>query len=93
MAAGTPVIVTVGAPWKGLLPHGAGWWIDIGVDPLIGCLREALALSPERLAQMGLAARHWMARDYSWQQIGEQCLATYRWLIEGGETPSWVRLR
>jgi glycosyltransferase involved in cell wall biosynthesis len=92
MAAGTPVIVTVGAPWSALPREGAGWWIDIGVEPLIACLEEALALAPERLTQMGATARHWMIRDYSWQHIAERCAVTYRWLVQGGDVPEWVRL-
>jgi len=92
MAAGTPVIVTVAAPWKDLVTHHAGWWIEVGVDPLIQCLQDALTVSPDRLLQMGLAAREWMIRDYSWRVAGEQCLATYRWLIYGGDVPSCVRV-
>ena len=92
MAAGTPVIVTIGAPWSGLPHHGAGWWIEIGVGALIGCLEDALARSPETLSAMGLAGREWMMRDYTWHRVGEQCAATYRWLLEDGAPPSCVRL-
>lgn len=92
LAAGTPAIVTRGAPWGGLHDEGAGWWIDIGVDPLVASLEEALATSPRRLTQMGLAGRDWMIRDFSWQRTGDQLSATYRWLIEGGSPPACVRL-
>jgi glycosyltransferase involved in cell wall biosynthesis len=92
LAAGTPVIVTKGAPWNGLEKQRAGWWIDIGVDPLVACLEQALTTSPEHLAEMGRAGREWMLRDYSWERIGEQLSAVYRWLLEGGEMPPCVRL-
>jgi glycosyltransferase involved in cell wall biosynthesis len=92
LASGTPAVVTVGAPWSGLNDEGAGWWIDIGVDPLVACLEEALASPPELLGQMGAAGRHWMTRDFAWRRIGEQCAATYGWLLQGGEAPPWVRL-
>ena len=92
LAVGTPAIVTKGAPWEGLEKQGAGWWIDIGVDPLVACFEQALASTPAQLAEMGLSGREWMLRDYSWERIGEQLLEVYRWLIEGGETPSCVRL-
>ena len=92
LATGTPVIVTKGAPWSGLEMHGAGWWIDIGVDPLVACLEKNLALPGIRLAEMGRAGRKWMGRDYSWDRIGTQVSLTYRWLLEGGEAPPWVRL-
>lgn len=92
LAAGTPAIVTTGAPWGGLDNEGAGWWIDIGVDPLVACLEQALATQPAHLVEMGRAGREWMLRDYSWERIGAQLSAVYRWLLEGGETPPWVRL-
>jgi glycosyltransferase involved in cell wall biosynthesis len=92
LAAGTPAIVTVGAPWSGLISERAGWWIEQGVDALVACLEEALATSPERLAEMGAAGRRWMIRDFSWQQIGERFSQTYHWLLTGRERPSWVTL-
>lgn len=92
LAAGTPAIVTKGAPWDGLEKQGAGWWIDIGVDPLVVCLEQALATTPTRLAEMGRAGREWMLRDYSWERIGAQLSGVYRWLLEGGEPPPSVRL-
>lgn len=92
LAAGTPAIVTKGAPWGGLEKQGAGWWIDIGVDPLVACLEQALATPPKHLAEMGRAGCEWMLRDYSWERIGMQLSAVYRWLLESGGTPPCVRL-
>jgi glycosyltransferase involved in cell wall biosynthesis len=92
LAAGTPAIVTQGAPWAGLVEQGAGWWIEIGVDPLVACFEQALATPPMHLAEMGGAGRDWMLREYSWERIGAQFSVAYRWLLEGGQTPPWVRL-
>jgi len=92
LAAGTPAIVTKGAPWSGLEKHGAGWWIDIGVDPLVACLEDALSQSRNELMSKGRAGREWMMRDYSWPRVGQMMHMTYRWLLSGGEAPAWVRL-
>lgn len=92
LSAGTPAIVTRGAPWKGLEINGAGWWIDIGVDPLVACLERAMLTPPANLAEMGRAGRDWMLRDYSWDRIGVQVSVTYRWILEGGVVPPWVRI-
>jgi glycosyltransferase involved in cell wall biosynthesis len=92
LATGTPAIVTKGAPWSGLQNEGAGWWVDIGIEPLITCLEEALALSPAELGEKGLAGRDWMLRDFSWEHISSEFMAVYRWVHEGGELPSCVRL-
>lgn len=92
LAAGIPAIVTKGAPWKGLQEHEAGWWIDLGVDPLMACLEEAMSRSRNELMDRGRAGRDWIMRDYSWARVGQMMHATYEWLLFGGETPSWVRL-
>lgn len=90
LAAGTPAIVTRGAPWKGLVENGAGWWIDSGVDPLVAALEEALALPEERLIVMGRNGRAWMEREYSWIDIAHRMAEFYRWLREGRTKPAWV---
>jgi glycosyltransferase involved in cell wall biosynthesis len=92
LAAGTPAIVTKGAPWGGLEEEKAGWWVDIGVEPLVTCLEEALVLTSNQLGSMGHSGREWMLRDFSWVSVGEQFKITYQWLLDGGKTPPWVRL-
>ena len=92
LASGTPAIVTKGAPWNGLEEHRAGWWIDIGIDPLVCCLEEAMSRSSGELASMGGAGREWMMKDFSWPKIGQMMHLTYEWLLYGGETPAWVRV-
>ncbi|HEY5038791.1 MAG TPA: glycosyltransferase, partial [bacterium] len=41
MACGLPVITTYGAPWSELNEMKCGWWIPIGVEPLVAALRQA----------------------------------------------------
>lgn len=91
LAAETPVISTKGAPWAGLSEHGCGWWIDHGPEAMAAALGEAMALPDDRLAAMGACGRRWMERDYSWQGIGRDMAAVYRWLRDGGEPPDCVR--
>ncbi len=90
LATGTPAIVTKGAPWEKLEIEGAGWWIDIGVEPLTACLEKAMDESEGRLIQMGKAGRDWMNRDFSWEKIGIRMTMVYRWLLDGGKAPEWV---
>jgi len=90
LAHGMPAIVSKGAPWSELETHGCGWWIDIGVNPLVECLREAMALSPEELTERGHRGRAWMELDFSWERIGEMMHKTYLWLLGGGKPPEWV---
>lgn len=91
LAAGTPAIVSKGAPWSELAIRNAGWWIDVGADPLVACLEKALATSPSRLASMGQSGRSWMQEEYSWSRVAEMMIASYEWIINGGSPPVWIK--
>lgn len=90
LAAGTPAIVSKGAPWGGLAERHAGWWVEHDADAIVACLRDALRRSPEELAQMGLRGRQWMSEDYSWSSVAHRTVETYRWLLDGGPRPDCV---
>jgi glycosyltransferase involved in cell wall biosynthesis len=92
LAAGTPVIVTKGAPWSQIANKNAGWWIDIGIEPLTRCLHQALSLGGEDLANMGVNGRRWMLESYSWDAIASEMASVYQWMIEGGTLPKSVVL-
>lgn len=90
LACGVPVITTKGAPWSGLHTHHCGWWIDIGVEPLVAALREAMNLPPETLRDMGRRGRAYVERDFGWPGIAQQMLSVYRWVLGQGEKPDCV---
>lgn len=92
LAHGCPVIATKGTPWAGLEAERCGWWVAQETPNLAEAMNLAMSMSPDRLAAMGTRGRDWMARDFAWDAIAEQMLATYRWLLDGGAAPSWVRL-
>jgi glycosyltransferase involved in cell wall biosynthesis len=92
LAAGTPVIVTKGAPWSALDAEGCGWWIDHGVEPLAASLQRAMAMPRVTLKAMGFRGRGWMERDFSWDRVSSDMLEVYRWLRSGDPPPSSVRL-
>lgn len=90
LAHGLPAIVTKGAPWEGLGQHACGWWIDIGVEPLVECLRDALAESSKALRERGRRGRAWVQRDFCWTEVARKMLKTYEWILGGGAPPEWV---
>lgn len=93
LAYGCPAVVSRGAPWAGLETEGCGWWVDNSVENLVTALDAAMRLPPEQLVTMGLRGRAWMERDYGWVAIGQKMDAAYRWLLNEGERPAWVRLK
>ena len=90
LSSGVPAIVTKGAPWEGLETRGAGWWIDIGVDPLVACLNQVLSLPRVTLESMGNRGKVWMQNDYSWKIIGARMTETYSWLSGRADKPNFV---
>jgi len=91
LANGTPVITTRGTPWSGLEREACGWWIDIGVEPLVEALRAAAGAGPAALRERGARGRRWMQRDFAWDKVARDMAAVYRWLSQGGEPPGCVR--
>ena len=92
LAHGLPAIVSTGAPWSGLETHRCGWWIDNSVEAVTECLSSALALSPGELRSRGARGRAWMSEEFPWPKVGRMMHETYRWMLEGGTPPAWVRL-
>ena len=91
LAHACPAVVSWGAPWSGLETEGCGWWVEHDVPHLTAALATAMSLPPEQLAVMGLKGRAWMGRDFGWDSVAQRMEAAYRWIINGGETPAWVR--
>ncbi|TIL54858.1 MAG: glycosyltransferase [Mesorhizobium sp.] len=90
LANATPVVCTVGAPWKGLVEHGCGWWIDHGVEPLSAALKTAMAMPRTSLDIMGSRGRVWMERDFSWEGIAANMAHVYRWCVKSDDQPGFV---
>lgn len=90
LAAGTPAIVTRGAPWQGLESEGCGAWVQSGVPELAAALDRMLQRPQEELRVMGERGRKWMARDFSWEVVATKMTAVYHWILGEADAPGWV---
>ena len=90
LACGVPVITTRATPWETLETHQCGWWIDVGLAPLVQALREATSLQSEQLQEMGLRGREFVKTNYSWKQVAEQMLDVYEWVLGRRSPPECV---
>ena len=88
LACQTPVITTKGAPWSELEAYHCGWWIDIGVTPLVKTLQQAMSLSEAQRTEMGQRGRMLIESKYSWEQTTKQMLEVYNWVLGEGKQPS-----
>jgi glycosyltransferase involved in cell wall biosynthesis len=82
LAAGTPAIVTHGAPWQGLDTHGAGLWVPNSIDSIAIAMENMMRRSREELAAMGQNGRRWMAESFGWRPIAEQMQTAYQWALD-----------
>jgi glycosyltransferase involved in cell wall biosynthesis len=90
LAGGIPVITTKGAPWRELVTNTCGWWVDIGAEPLVEALREAMSLTDVERWKMGLRGRKLMEEHYSWPSVAKDMKAVYKWMLGGGTPPKCV---
>ena len=89
LAAATPVITTVGTPWEELRTHNCGWWIEIGVEPLVEALRAALSLTDAERQAMGERGRALVRERYTWPAVGHALESAYQSILpkDTGDTP------
>lgn len=85
--AGVPAITTKGAPWSELESEKCGWWIEVGVEPLVEALRAAFQTSSDEMRAMGERGHNLVVTRYSWKALGEQMKAHYKKLLSGRDEP------
>jgi len=90
LACGVPVITTKGAPWEDLTLHKCGWWIEVGVNPLIQALNEAILLSNAQRQEMGQRGFSLVTAKYLWPGISQSMRSVYEWMQTGGAKPECV---
>ena len=55
----------------------AGWWIEIGVEPLAKALKEAMGLTDEERRAMGENGRRLVEAKYQWPMIAKEMEKVY----------------
>ena len=90
LACGLPVIATRGTPWEDLPAYRCGWWVSVGPDGLAVALREAAALPPGELQEMGRRCRERVDNKYAWPKMSAQMLEVYLWMLAQGAKPHCV---
>ena len=92
LAHGCPAIVSRGAPWARLDAERCGWWVEQDSPALISALGFAMNLPRGELEAMGKRGRAWMEREFGWASVAERVEAAYRWVLDGGERPTSIRI-
>jgi len=90
LASQVPVMTSNTTPWEDLKRLDCGWWIDVGVEPLVGALQEAMSLTDAQRREMGRRGRELVEQNYCWPVVVEQMRGVYLWLLGHGEQPDFV---
>ncbi|MDD2539601.1 MAG: glycosyltransferase [Desulfuromonadaceae bacterium] len=90
MLAGKPVITTIGTPWQILAEQQAGWWVKFHPEALTKALTEAMSLPAEVRHEMGERAKS-IALQFSPTKVSLQLIFLYKWLLNLGDRPDFVR--
>lgn len=85
LAHGMPVITTKGCPWEIINEYNAGWWIDIGVEPLYDALNNFLKSDTDIRQKMSINARRIALEKYSWDIVIGDILTMYNNIIANNE--------
>lgn len=81
--AGVPVVTTKGTPWSELDEKHCGWWIDIGVEPLVDALKEAMSLDDAERRAMGVRGRKLVEEKYTWDAVVKAMVKGYEEVLNG----------
>jgi glycosyltransferase involved in cell wall biosynthesis len=54
-----------------------GWWVDIGVEPLVEALREAMSLKDAERREMGENGRRLVEAKYQWESVSREMAQVY----------------
>ncbi len=87
---GIPVITTKGTPWQELERYNAGWWVDIGIEPLKIALMEAMSLNKDKLHDMGQNGRRLVLEKFNGESVSRHMRELYEWVLQIGDKPDFV---
>lgn len=87
---GTPVFASTGTPWKILNEQGCGWWQDPTKENMVHVMRELLAMTPEKLDEIGNIGRSLITEHFSEQVVAKQMNELYKWILTKQNKPAFV---
>ncbi|MHB8789328.1 MAG: glycosyltransferase [Desulfobulbaceae bacterium] len=62
-----------------------GWWVDIGVEPLVRALREAINMTDEERREMGENGRRLIETKYTWPVVAGEMKKAYERMLSSKE--------
>ena len=92
LLVGTPVMASLGTPWKNLEDYKCGWWRDNSPESIAKVIDEVAETSPDELLRMGMRGRELVLDKYESSKVAAKMLKLYSWLLGQGPKPEFVYL-
>ena len=90
LIVGTPVMASLGTPWKALNDERCGWWTDNTAESIAKVIDEIYACPQSELTEMGRRGRNYILRTFAADQIARKMLRLYKWILNGGNKPEFI---
>nr|WP_320039528.1 glycosyltransferase [uncultured Bacteroides sp.] len=90
LISGTPVIASLGTPWKSLSDEKCGWWIDNSPNSLAKAINEAYKMPIDEMLNMGIRGRRLIENNFTFSTIADKMIWLYKWLNNEAKTPDFV---
>ncbi|MCA9073892.1 MAG: glycosyltransferase [Planctomycetaceae bacterium] len=92
MACRLPVLMTPDCNFIAAADAGAARLVDPTVESTTDGLLHLMSLSDAERQLMGERGHELIANRYTWDRVAQQTLGLYRWLINGGSSPEFIRI-
>lgn len=90
LLVGTPVMASLGTPWKDLNEYNCGWWRDNSPESIASVIDEVASKTPEELLSMGSRGHDLVLQKYQASKVADQMLQLYSWLLGNADKPDFV---
>lgn len=90
LLVGTPVMASLGTPWKSLNDYGCGWWVDNSPQSIAGVIEDIAGKSPLELFTMGIKGREMVLNKFEASIVARKMLQFYSWLLGESDRPNFV---
>lgn len=90
LLVGTPVMASLGTPWKLLNEFDCGWWVDNSPQSIASVISSIMAASTSELRTMGLRGRNMVLQHFEASRVASQMFQLYEWLLNKCKKPDFV---
>lgn len=90
LIVGTPVMASLGTPWKALNTEQCGWWTDNSAESIAKVIDDIYTRPLLELTDMGRRGRNYILKTFAAEHIAQQMLRLYEWILNGGNKPEFV---